>query len=66
MTTWQKPPEGPETGPHPHHQPPPAHFWHGKPPHEHLYDACEAILANQHELSDRLTAIEHQLGHTAA
>ncbi len=60
MMTWSKPQEEPHAGPH---APPPphAHSRHGKPPHEHIYDACEAILANMRELSDRLAAIERQI-----
>lgn len=62
MITWQKPPEDPHAGPHAAPPPPHAHFWHGKPPHEHIYEACEAILVNMQELGDRLTAIEGHLG----
>jgi hypothetical protein len=66
VATWERPPEAPHAGAHgvppPHH----AHFWHGKPPHEHLYAACEAILMNMQELSERLAAIEQRLGRVEA
>jgi hypothetical protein len=57
MMNWRKPHEQPHAGPHA----PPPHVRHGKPPHEHLYDACEAILANMQELSDRMASIERQM-----
>lgn len=60
MMNWRKPHEDPHGGPHA--PPPPPHIRQGKPPHEHLYDACEAILANMEELSNRLASIERQIG----
>lgn len=66
MITWQKPPEDSHPGRHEPPPPPHAHFWHGRPPHEHLYEACETILMNLHEVGERLAAIEQRLGHTEA
>lgn len=60
MMNWRKPQEDLHAGPHA--PPPPPHIRHGKPPHEHIYDACEAILANMQEISDRMAAIERQIG----
>lgn len=60
MMTWRKPEDEPHGGPHA--PPPPPHIRHGRPPHEHLYNACEVILANIAEVGDRLAAIERQIG----
>lgn len=62
MMTWRRPTEDNPLHNGPHAPPPPyAHFRHGKPPHEHLYEACEAIITNLQELSDRLAALEAQI-----
>jgi len=58
MMTWRRPTEDTlHNGPHA----PPPPFRHGKPPHEHLYEACEAIMTNIQELSDRLAALERKI-----
>ena len=58
MNTWQRPPGVLSAGPRGVPPPPPGHFWDGKPPHEHLYDACEVILAKLDELQERVAAME--------
>jgi len=57
MKTWTRPQRsaGPP-GPPP---PPPPHLrWDEKEPHEHIYDAIEALLENEVEIGGRFEQLE--------